>query len=255
MKRIFGSVCAGLLVAATVAVAQAPAPATPELQLPPRYEVEVLVFANTNFDPAEEQFDQTPQGFGNETLALRDAPVFDDTNFGPLAQQAEPLPPAIAEPPAPVDPAVAARAEALSVRVLRPDELKLTSEYRRLRAIAAYQPLVHAGWVQPGLAEADAKPFDLDALGVSNPSGTIRVHLTRFLHVTLDLTYRTNGPGAALTASDGLGEVALAPRYRLRATRNVRSNELHYFDHPAFGVLVRITPVPAQNNQGRRPAA
>jgi hypothetical protein len=93
-------------------------------------------------------------------------------------------------------------------------------------------------------------------LGMPNPSGTIRVHLTRFLHVTLDLTYQADGAGAVpLAANDGLGELTLAPRYRLTATRNVRSNELHYFDHPAFGVLVRITPVPTQNNQGRRPAA
>ncbi len=82
-----------------------------------------------------------------------------------------------------------------------------------------------------------------------NPSGTIRVHLTRFLHVTLDLTYQgRTAPEPCWPANDGLDELALAPRYRLTATRNVRSNELHYFDHPAFGVLVRITPVQTQNN-------
>lgn len=249
MKRIFAPLCVGLLLAATAAVAQAPAPPVPEVQLPPRYEVEVLVFANTAFDPTEEHFDQRLNGFSGGAAALREVPVFDDSNFGALAPPAEPL------PPPPVDPAAAARAEALSVRVLRPDELKLGAEYRRLRAIAAYRPLVHTGWVQPGLPEADSQPFDLKVLGVLNPSGTIRVHLTRFLHVTLDLTYQADGAVGVLAANDGLGEVALAPRYRLTATRNVRSNELHYFDHPAFGVLVRITPVQTQNTQGRRPAA
>lgn len=246
MKRIFAPLCAGLLLAAAVAAAQAPAP---EAQLPQRYEVEVLVFANTNFDPTEEQFDQTPSGFAGDITELREVPVFDDTNFGPLAPQAEPV------PPPPVDPLAAERAEALSIRLLREDELKLGNEYRRLRAVAAYRPLVHAGWVQPGLPEADSQPFDLKVLGMPNPSGTIRVHLSRFLHVTLDLTYQADGTGSVLAANDGLDEVALAPRYHLTATRNVRSNELHYFDHPAFGVLVRITPVPAQNNQGRQPAA
>jgi hypothetical protein len=245
MKRTFAPLCAGLLLAATAVVAQAPAP---EAQLPPRYEVEVLVFANTNFDPTEERFEQTLNGFAGGATALREVPVFDDTNFGPLAPQPEPL------PPAPVDPLAAERAEALSIRLLRPDELKLGNEYRKLRALAGYRPLVHTGWVQPGLPEADAQPFDLAVLGVPNPSGTVRVHLTRFLHVTLDLTYQADGASSVLAANDGLDEVRLAPRYRLTATRNVRSNELHYFDHPAFGVLVRITPVPTQNNQGRRPA-
>jgi hypothetical protein len=114
---------------------------------------------------------------------------------------------------------------------------------------------MHVGWVQPGLAEADAVPIDLGTLGVFNPRGTVRVHLSRFLHITLDLTYQ--GAGSAtprVAAGDGLDEIVLAPQYRLKTTRSARSNELHYFDHPAFGVLVRVTPVPAPDG-GRRPAA
>jgi hypothetical protein len=139
---------------------------------------------------------------------------------------------------------------------LRPEELKLGTEYRRLRNLAAYEPLVHVGWTQPGLPEGEAEPFDLKTLGIFNPRGTVRVHLSRFLHITLDLTYQgsaESGPGAS--AGDGLSEIAVAPQYRLSATRSARSNELHYFDHPAFGVLVRVTPVPAPDGAGRRPAA
>jgi hypothetical protein len=78
--------------------------------------------------------------------------------------------------------------------------------------------------------------------------------LSRFLHVTLDLTYRGQEAGAA--ASTELAEVAFAPRYRLSTTRNVRSGELHYFDHPAFGVLVRVTPRAApEARAGQSPAA
>jgi hypothetical protein len=47
----------------------------------------------------------------------------------------------------------------------------------------------------------------------------------------------------------------LAPRYTLSATRNVRRDELHYFDHPAFGVLVRVTRLPVPDDAGNRPAA
>lgn len=237
-----------LAAAAAVAVAQAPPPAGPAL--PPQYEVEILVFANRDFDASEELFDQAPNGFNGDLAGtLREAPVFDDLNFRPLPPPAEPL--------APPDPLALQREEALRTRLLRPEELKLGNEYRRLQAVAAYVPLVHAGWVQPGLPEADAKPFDLGTLGVLNPRGTIRVHLSRFLHITLDLTYEASGAATpALAANDGLGELSLAPRYRLEATRSARSNELHYFDHPAFGVLVRITPVPSANAPGgRRPAA
>ena len=38
--------------------------------------------------------------------------------------------------------------------------------------------------------------------------------------------------------------MALPPRFTLTAERQARSGELHYFDHPAFGLLVKVTPLP-----------
>ena len=230
-------------------MAQAP-PADDPAPLP-RYEVEVIVFAHRDFDPTEERFDQTLNGFGDGAAALREAPVFDDSAFAPSGAPAP-----VYEPLAEVDPAAAERAEALSVRPLRPDELKLGPEYRKIRALSAYTALAHVGWVQPGLPEADAVPIDLATLGVLNPRGTVRVHLTRYLHVTLDVTYQAPASTTPASSSvDGLDEIVLAPEYRLTTTRRVISNELHYFDHPAFGVLVRVTPVLTEASRGRRPAA
>ena len=250
MRGILAFVAAAIICAVG---AQAQAPQTFAAEPPiPRYEVEVIVFAHRDFDPTEERFEQAPNGVSASTT-LREAPVFDETAF---AAPAIPPTPPLAQPPAepsPLELALAARAEALSVRPLRPEELKLTTEYRKLRAISAYQPLVHVGWVQPGLPEADSMPVDLGTFGVINPRGTVRVHLARFLHITLDLTYQGTGSATA-AAGDGLDEIPLAPQYRLTTTRSARSTELHYFDHPAFGVLVRITPVPTPDG-GRRPAA
>lgn len=239
----------GVLLASAAALAQAPQPAEPAL--PPRYEVEIIVFANRDFDPTEERFDDAPRGFGDGAAApLRDAPAFDETTFAPSTGTVPP-----AEPLPPVDPLEARRAEVLKTRVLAPAELKLGAEYRRLVAARAYEPLVHTGWVLPGLPEADATPFDLKTLGVVNPRGTVRVHLARFLHITLDLTYQaSSGIAPAPSSFDGLDEILVGQKYRLTATRNARSGELHYFDHPAFGVLVRVTPVPEPNDAGR-PAA
>jgi hypothetical protein len=250
------------VAAASQAQPQAQAPAPAEPQLPPQYEVEILIFANRDFDPTEERFDQTLNGFDGDAVELREVPIFADVNPDPLAPPANALPPAAplgspVDPLQPADPLAAQRAEALRIRPLRPEQLKLGNEYRKLEGLRAYLPLVHAGWVQPGLPEADAQPFDLKSIGVVNPSGTIRVHLSRFLHITLDVAYRADGATTAgLASNDGLDELVLAPRYKITATRSARSNELHYFDHPAFGVLVRITPVPAQNTTtGRLPAA
>ena len=254
--RSIASAAAALL--ASAAIAQAP---QLDPSLPPRYEVEVLVFAHRTFDPAEERFDFAPTGFGTEA-PLREAPIFDESLLNPPLEPVAPPPqPELQalpeEPPSPEEVLAEQRAAALRVVPLRPEELKLGNEYRRLRALAAYEPLVHVGWVQPGLPEAESTPFELGTLGILNPRGTVRVHLSRFLHITLDLAYLGAGGAAPPTpAVDGLEEIVVAPQYRLRATRSARSNELHYFDHPAFGVLVRVTPVPTQDGgPGRRPAA
>jgi hypothetical protein len=224
---------AALVVQSGGAVGQAVPPA------PPQYEVEIIVFANRDFDPAEEMFDQSLPGLPDAgLLEPLQPPVFDESMF-----DAAPLPEAAPLPPiAPPDAATPETSveDPLRVRSLRAEELKLGAEYRRLRALAAYVPLLHTGWVQPGLPENQAIPFDLATVGSLNPRGTVRVHLSRFLHVTLDLIYR--GQETTVAPSTGLTELGVAPRYRLRATRNVRSGELHYFDHPAFGVLVRVTP-------------
>ena len=240
--------------------------AVPAGPTPPQFQVEILVFAYREFDRGEEQFAHEQDGAASAgPQELRAPPVFDDSNFGPLAQD----PPRAGEPApfgadaaAPAPDALAAEQNEFRFRLLRPEELQLTAQYRTLeRNSQAYVPLLHAGWVQPGLPENDARPFDLALLGTTNPMGSIRLYLSRFLHVKLDLSYRDSqaaAPGAAALASE-LAEPPTTPRYHLVADRPTRSGELHYFDHPAFGVLIKVTPVrPEQaspGTPGTRPAA
>jgi hypothetical protein len=247
MKSHFVSLAAALIVTACAlpALAQPAAAPTPPV---PQYQVEIIVFAYRDFDTREERFDQelVPlRGTAND--ALLELPLYVEPSPPPPVEQTSPEAPVPAEDP-------------LSFRLLAPEQLQLNNEYRRLSNLAAYRTLVHAGWVQPGLPEDQAKPFDLTLLGVTNPRGTVRVYLSRFLHVSLDLAYQDGAaPSAAAADTPGaeLREVALPPSYRLVTERQTRSGELHYFDHPAFGVLVKITPVRTgeSGSAGRRPAA
>ena len=111
--------------------------------------------------------------------------------------------------------------------------------------------------MQQGLPDNDALPVDLGVLGVRNPFGTIRLSLTRYLHVKLDLSYVDGQAAQAVGAPSqaGLTELPLPTRYHLSAERRISSGELHYFDHPAFGVLIKITPVKPSTTGGTRPAA
>lgn len=131
-------------------------------------------------------------------------------------------------------------------RFLRADELQLQDTFRSLTRAGDYTPLAHGGWVQIAYPPERAQPIDLSRLGVVNPVGTVQLHLSRFLHVTVDLVYRAPPSVRQAAGSDSLEELKLPARYALRTQRLVRSGEVHYFDHPAIGVLVVITPQPVE---------
>ena len=147
-------------------------------------------------------------------------------------------------------------------RLLQPDELRLMGSYARLRAISAYTPLFHGGWVQDGLPEEEAQPFDVTLLGAANPKGTITLYLSRFLHLTIDLRYYAEARqppseeelalSTALPAQTELRELELTPRYELVLERRIRSGQLSYFDHPAFGVLVEVRPQPEETEGSQK---
>jgi hypothetical protein len=60
--------------------------------------------------------------------------------------------------------------------------------------------------------------------------GMIRLHRSRYLHVEPDLWFMSK-------SADG------QPYWvRINQNRRMRSEELHYLDHPLFGMLLRITP-------------
>lgn len=203
----------------------------------------------------------------------------------PTSEPVGPTAPGSAQAAAPaepevVDPLGGSRSNAVApfrFRLLGQDELELANVRRQLDR--SYTALVHGGWIQEGLPQQQARPFDLAYLGASAPSGTIRLHISRFPHLTLDLDFRpdtarrradsgeTDGgaPGAQQPVAGALGglrapltEVEVSRRYHLNAERRVRSGEVHYFDHPFFGVIAVVKPYepPAPPpTEGVRPAA
>ena len=152
-----------------------------------------------------------------ETLGSNTAP---DT--APSAAAAEPLPPpsTTAAPEQKPDP---------RFETLPPDRFQLNTEFQRLRNSKAYRPLVHLGWRQQVLGPrmSVARPI-MEQTPSGSFSGNLKLYTETFLHISLDLTFDVPGEGG----------------YRLRDNKRVRSRETHYFDHPRFGVLLRITPSP-----------
>lgn len=109
------------------------------------------------------------------------------------------------------------------------DQLQLGGASRRLLSSAEFSPILHAGWRQPTEPNevAAAMPVAGNRLGAT-VNGTVRVSLDRFLRIEVDLAM-----------DDGSGQ-----RFHLDQARRVRSGEVHYFDHPHFGVLAVVNRPP-----------
>ena len=148
------------------------------------------------------------------------------------------------------EPGVSLETPRPTFRVLRADELELRGARQRLARDGEYTPLAHGGWILPAYPPDQAVPIDISLLGTVNPVGTVQLHLSRFLHVTVDLVYRAPPVPeylqAATVDNDGLRELELPPRYALRTQRRVRSGEVNYLDHPAIGILVVVRPQPVE---------
>ena len=135
-------------------------------------------------------------------------------------------------------------------RLVSRSDLSLGAVWNGLRRSAHYRPFLHVGWRLPGLPHEAARPAHVSPrlvdggagaatrVGSERPAvhGTLEVSLARYLRIDVDLLYTR-------PASRGATEKNTTPaRFRLVSERRMRSGELHYIDHPLFGVLILATP-------------
>jgi len=218
--------CALLVLIAAVVMAPAVIAATDDLSR--EYEIELLIFRNLVGSDAGEVW---PVDFSDW---FEEEPV-DNTDIS------EPLDP----PPRAV------------VTWLPKSQFRLTAQRNALARSAPYRPIAHLAWRQAVPGRRQAKALELPG-GQRNPDrayvdGLVRVAVERYLHLDLDL--RLHLPDSAIQAApqdnqalpeDYQDQAASqdfgVPDIRLRQQRRMRSKELHYFDHPRFGVIALITP-------------
>ncbi|MCH8262038.1 MAG: hypothetical protein IIA77_03155 [Proteobacteria bacterium] len=123
--------------------------------------------------------------------------------------------------------------------------LKLSSEYR---------PVYHIAWQQPELTKSRAKKVH-----IKNPeakiNGTVNLRGGHLLHLDLDISYFVDLYTESVTSftNNNMSEEGASPDKvreeiimtgtyaQMKETRRIKLNELHYFDHPLFGVLMRVT--------------
>ena len=108
-----------------------------------------------------------------------------------------------------------------------------------------YRIIDHASWHQDALARGANKPL-LVQFGDSRSGnrfeieGTVVLSSARFLHLDVDL-WKSIESEASTTGTDQLPRLLY---YSMQESRRMTLGVTHYFDHPKFGLLVRVQRLP-----------
>ena len=114
------------------------------------------------------------------------------------------------------------------------DNISLQKAYYSIATNNAYEPVWYKSWVQSIASNrvSGAMPIG-KSLGDGNLlNGFIRVQRGHYVHLLIDLEYSPESVNA---------EAPLI--YRIKEKRRIKLNEIHYFDHPRFGVIATIRPL------------
>ena len=127
-----------------------------------------------------------------------------------------------------------------SVVPLSANAYYLAGVYDRLRASSKYEPVIHKAWAQPGYSANNVRSVYVsdgsnvnrdvsDSLNldpdVQSIEGAVGLQGGRLLHVNVNLVFRD------VEVTTTISEF-----------RRIKLKQLHYFDHPLFGALIRVIP-------------
>jgi hypothetical protein len=105
-----------------------------------------------------------------------------------------------------------------------------------------YSVLFHRAWRQLAYDKAHAVAYPIHSLaenGRDSVEGIIKLVRERFLHLDVDVQLMSAAQGREVLYSDSPDS---QPVFELIETRRIKSNVLHYFDHPRFGMIAKVTP-------------
>ena len=147
---------------------------------------------------------------------------------------------------------------------------RLNGVQRVFKLSSQYRPLIHLSWQQPATqrrqsryvhlqrldgnpsvpvansSNPDAEPEFIDELIPMNRiiDGSIRIRSGFYLHADVDLSYFKDLPAEnKILRSTEESFVGTTDKtvIKLKETRKIKLNEIHYFDNPKFGVILQVS--------------
>jgi hypothetical protein len=131
--------------------------------------------------------------------------------------------------------------------MLAEENFQLKDEFGRLDNLEEYMPLLHFGWTQTTYPDdaQEVRPLSSFVTPPNGLKGDLTLYLSRYLHLAVNLQLDDTPVKELPCGYDNDKPKESAPRtypvrYRIEEDRIFRIGELHYFDHPKFGVLAKI---------------
>ena len=131
--------------------------------------------------------------------------------------------------------------------MLAEENFQLKDEFERLDNLEEYMPLLHFGWTQTTYPDdaQEVRPLSSFVTPPNGLEGDLTLYLSRYLHLAVNLQLDDTPVKELPCGYDNDKPKESAPRtypvrYRIEEDRIFRIGELHYFDHPKFGVLAKI---------------
>jgi peptidoglycan-binding protein CsiV len=160
--------------------------------------------------------------------------------------------------------------ELVPFMILDKNRNRLNGVYRVLRLSSEYRPLIHLSWQQAATKrrqsryvhmqkldgeeamsvaetiESSEEPEFLEELIMPDSiiNGSIRIRSGFYLHADIDLSYFKDLPPEnkiIRTSEESFVGVSDKTVIKLKETRKLKLNEIHYFDHPMFGVILQVS--------------
>ncbi len=240
------------------------------IEYPPRYQVELIVFRQLDPAPGNEQFAPPYDRFATASLAELDAllaGIGDPDDFALIdpAAIADPLAglpdddedeawfgdgdlasATPAEPAPPFEHAEQPEPRRAPQIIEDEEQWQLADLIERIIDSRDFQLLTYQVWQQDGVPFDETEAFELPTLNNDQGllEGTATLSLSRFLHLLLEIDWLPREQDEAFPLYPGFARLTAKPTpYSIKESRLMQRGDIHYFDHPMFGVVALITRV------------
>ncbi len=132
--------------------------------------------------------------------------------------------------------------EPVPYATVSPRHAELTSLYNKLGQSTEYIPKLRLAWIEPVGKNRFGRAVHISKDKVN---GFVRLQRGNYLHVEVDFNFVDDFDLDAIPfledVSNGSLDNISETVYHLKERRRILLEETHYFDHPKFGVIVKVT--------------